>query len=58
MRDLIQDFTSEGDLIVDFCMRHGMTTVAAKLEGRKFIGVEKEEEATIAQFLATLSYSQ
>ena len=40
-----RDFTSEGDLIVDFCMRHGITSVAAKLEGRKFIGVEKEEEA-------------
>ena len=52
MRDLIQDFTSEGDLIVDFCMRHGITSVAAKLEGRKFIGVKT------AQFLATPSNSQ
>ena len=26
-------------------MRHGMTAVAAKLESRKFIGVELEQEA-------------
>ena len=60
LRALIRDFTSEGELIVDFCMRHGMTTVAAKLvlEGRKFIGVEIEEEATTAQFLATPSNSR
>ena len=45
MRALIRDFTSPGHTVVDFCMRHGMTAVAAKLESRKFIGVELEKEA-------------
>ena len=45
MRALIRDFTSPGHTVVDFCMRHGMTAVAAKLESRKFIGVELEQEA-------------
>lgn len=45
MRALIRDFTSPGHTVVDFCMRHGMTAVAAKLECRKFIGVELEKTA-------------
>jgi tRNA1(Val) A37 N6-methylase TrmN6 len=45
MRALIRDFTSPGNIVVDFCMRHGMTAVAAKLESRKFIVVELEKEA-------------
>ena len=45
MRALIRDFTSPGHTVVDFCMRHGMTAVAAKLECRKFIGVELEKAA-------------
>lgn len=45
MRALVRDFTSPGHTVVDFCMRHGMTAVAAKLESRKFIGVELDEDA-------------
>eukprot|EP00966_Prymnesium_polylepis_P154188 3560358-Prymnesium_polylepis.3 len=45
MRALIRDFTSPGHTVVDFCMRHGMTAVAAKLECRKFIGVEIKRDA-------------
>lgn len=45
MRSLIRDFTSPGHTVVDFCMRHGITAVASKLESRKFIGVELEKEA-------------
>ena len=45
MRALIRDFTSPGHTVVDFCMRHGMTAMAAKLECRKFIGVELERDA-------------
>lgn len=45
MRALIRDFTSPGHIVVDFCMRHGMTAVAAKLESRKFIGVELDKDA-------------
>ena len=45
MRALIRDFTSPGHTVVDFCTRHGMTAVAAKLESRKFIGVELEKKA-------------
>lgn len=45
LRAIIRDFTSPGHTVVDFCMRHGMTAVAATLEGRNFIGVEVEETA-------------
>lgn len=45
MRALIRDFTSPGHTVVDFCMRHGMTAVAAKLESRKFIVVELQKDA-------------
>ena len=45
MRALIRDFTSAGHTVMDFCMRHGMTAVAAKLESRKFIMVELDKNA-------------
>eukprot|EP00966_Prymnesium_polylepis_P302978 6999076-Prymnesium_polylepis.1 len=45
MRALVRDFTSPGHTVVDFCMRHGMTAIAAKLECRKFIGVEIDKDA-------------
>ena len=45
MRALIRDFTSPGHTAVDFCMRQGITAVAAKLESRKFIVVELEKDA-------------
>lgn len=45
MRALIRDFTSPGHNVVVSCMRYGMRAVAAKLECRKFTGVELEETA-------------
>ena len=45
MRALVRDFTSPGHTVVDFCMRHGITAVASKLESRKFIGVELDPKA-------------
>ena len=45
MRALICDFSSPGQTIIDVCMRHGITAVAAKLENRKFIGVELDAQS-------------
>lgn len=45
MRALVRDFSSPGHTVVDFCMRHGITAVAAKLECRKFIGIELDPKS-------------
>ena len=37
MRALIRDYTKKDHLVVDLCMRHGITAVAAKLECRRCI---------------------
>ena len=41
---LIKSYSFEGDVILDFTMGVGSTGVAALLEGRDFIGIEKEED--------------
>lgn len=49
-RWLIRTFSNEGDLVLDPCMGAGTTGIASKLENRKFVGIEREEEYfTIAQ---------
>lgn len=41
---LIRTYTNEGDLILDNCAGSGSFCVAAKIEKRNFIGIEKEEK--------------
>lgn len=43
-RYLIRMFTGEGDVVLDNAFGSGSFLVAAALEGRKFIGIEKNEE--------------
>lgn len=42
-RYLIRTYTNEGATVLDCCMGSGTTGVAAMLEGRKFIGIEKDD---------------
>ncbi|TGM88686.1 DNA-methyltransferase [Leptospira licerasiae] len=42
LRFLIKSFSNPGDLILDNCMGHGTTGIAAVELGRNFIGIEKE----------------
>lgn len=40
---LIKTYTNEGEIVLDNCMGSGTTGVACKITGRKFIGIEKDE---------------
>lgn len=42
LRYLIRTYTNEGDMVLDFTCGSGSTGVACALEGRNFIGIEKE----------------
>lgn len=42
-RYLVRTFTNEGDTVLDCCFGSGTTGVAAILEGRQFVGIEKDE---------------
>ena len=45
MRALIRDYTKPKHTVVDLCMRHGITAVAAQLERRSCIGIEIEKQS-------------
>ena len=44
MRYLIRTYTNPGDVVLDPCCGSGTTCLAAMLEGRKSIGIEKEQK--------------
>lgn len=44
MREIVRDFSKPGDVVLDPFLGSGTTAIAAVLEGRKFIGIEKERE--------------
>jgi site-specific DNA-methyltransferase (adenine-specific) len=41
---LIRTYTNPGDTVLDFCFGSGTTGVACQNEGRRFIGIEQDEE--------------
>jgi site-specific DNA-methyltransferase (adenine-specific) len=43
MRYLIRTYTAPGETVLDFTMGSGTTGVACELEGRDFIGIERDE---------------
>lgn len=43
MRYLVRTFTNEGDTVLDCCVGSGTTGVAAIMEGRRFVGIERDE---------------
>jgi hypothetical protein len=50
MRYLVRTYTNPGDVVLDMCCGSGTTLVAAKIEGRQFIGCDSEEKyVTIAR---------
>lgn len=44
MRYLIRTYSNEGDMVLDNCMGSGTTGLAAKIEGRSFIGMEMDKK--------------
>jgi site-specific DNA-methyltransferase (adenine-specific) len=44
MRYLVRTYTNRGDVVLDPCCGSGTTCLAAMLEGRKSIGIEKDEQ--------------
>lgn len=44
LRWLIRTYSNEGDTILDYCMGSGSTCVAALMENRRTIGIEREEK--------------
>lgn len=41
---LVRTYTNRGETVLDFCMGSGSTGVACMNEGRKFIGIEKDDK--------------
>ncbi|QYM72873.1 site-specific DNA-methyltransferase [Pseudochrobactrum sp. Wa41.01b-1] len=48
MQYLIRTYSNEGETVLDNCMGSGTTGIAAALEDRKFIGIEKDQSYFIA----------
>lgn len=44
VRQLVRMYSNEGDVVLDPCIGSGTTIVACELEGRNYIGFEKNEE--------------
>lgn len=44
MKYLVNTYTNEGDIVLDFCAGSGSTGVACRELNRKFIGIEKEQK--------------
>ncbi|URP83733.1 hypothetical protein [Escherichia phage S192] len=44
MEYLVRTYTNEGDVVMDNCMGSGTTGVACVNTGRRFIGIEKDDE--------------
>ena len=42
LRWLVRSYTDPGDVVLDCCMGSGSTGEAALLEGRRFIGIERD----------------
>lgn len=42
MRYMVRTYTNPGDVVLDPCMGSGTTCLAAKMEGRGYIGIERE----------------
>lgn len=45
IRALIRDYSKPEHLVMDLCMRHGITAVACRMENRQCIGIEIDESA-------------
>ena len=39
---IVEDYTREGDTVLDFCMGAATTAIACLRTGRKFVGIEKD----------------
>ena len=44
MEYLIKTYTNPGDTVLDFCMGSGTTGVACVKQGRRFVGIEQDDE--------------
>ena len=44
MRQIVRDYSNEGDSVVDLCAGYGTTLLAAAIEGRTAIGAEMDPE--------------
>lgn len=44
LRYFIRTYTNPGETVLDFCMGSGSTGEACEIEGRNFIGIEKDKK--------------